>query len=264
MALENITEIEQSLGIEAGKLTEYITSEEVHKIDLSDLLIEKKSIYDERLENIKKETAKTALEMAVKEQRNALGLDFTGKTMENLVNAIKIKTESESKVEPEEKFKNLKADFEKLQGNLVAKEDEFNNFKTNIEKQTIIAEIKNDFTKHIPDNTLVSKATIFTEAKEKGFSFEREEGKTVIKDVNGNILKDEKTLSPLDLGTWVSNFATPYLSKVEGGSGKGDDKTPAAAGSFEAFEKMASKNGWTDAQKNIEMQKAMTNGTLKL
>lgn len=264
MALENITEIEQSLGLESGKLTEMITSEEVHKIDLSGLLIEKKSIYDERLENIKKETAKTALEMAVKEQRNILGLEFTGKTMENLVNAIKAKTEIDSKIEPEEKFKNLKADFEKLQGNLVAKEEEFNSFKTNITKQNELNEIKNDFTKHIPENTLVSKSTIFTEAKEKGFSFEREEGKTVIKDANGNVLKDEKTLSPLDLGTWVTNFATPYLGKVEGGSGQRDNKQPAAAGSFEAFEKMAEKNGWTDAQKNIEMAKAMTNGTLKL
>jgi hypothetical protein len=57
MALENIAEIETSLGIESGKLTEMITSEENHKIDLSGLLIEKKSIYEERLANIKKETA---------------------------------------------------------------------------------------------------------------------------------------------------------------------------------------------------------------
>jgi len=264
MALENVLEIEKALGIEGGTLTEMITSEEKHKIDLSELLIEKKSIYDERLENIKKETAKTALEMAVKEQRNALGLEFTGKTMENLVNAIKAKTESESKIEPEEKYKSLKTDFEKLQGNLVEKENEFNAFKTNIEKQNLLSEIKNDFTKHIPDNTLVSKSTIFTEAKEKGFSFEREEGKTVVKDANGNVLKDEKTLSPIDIATWVTNFATPYLAKVEGGSGKGDDKTQATAGSFEAFEKMAQKNGWNDAEKNTQMARMIKDGSLKL
>ena len=55
--------------------------------------------------------------------------------MENLVEAIKAKVESESKIEPEEKFKALKSDFEKLQENYNAKEQEFTTFKTNIEKQ---------------------------------------------------------------------------------------------------------------------------------
>jgi len=191
-------------------------------------------------------------------------LDFQGKTLENLVSAIKAKTEADSKIEPEEKFKALKSDFEKLQANLAEKDNEFTAFKTNIEKQNTLNEIKNDFTKHIPDNTLVSKSTIFTEAKEKGFSFEREEGKTIIKDASGNVLKDEKTLSPIDIATWVTNFATPYLGKVEGGSGKGDDKSPPSAGSFEAFEKMAEKNGWNDTQKNVEMARMMREGTLKL
>jgi len=69
MALENIAQIEQSLGIETGKLSEMITSEEKHTIDLSELIIEKKSIYEERLGNIKKETIKTAMEMAVKTKK---------------------------------------------------------------------------------------------------------------------------------------------------------------------------------------------------
>ncbi|HAH54797.1 MAG TPA: hypothetical protein DCM02_05790 [Flavobacterium sp.] len=263
MALENITEIEQSLGIENGKLLEMITSEESHSIDLSELFIEKKSIYDERISNIKRESVTMAIEIAVKEQRNALGLDFQGKTMDNLVNAIKTKVESESKIEPEERFKSLKTDFEKLQSNLIEKENEFNQFKTNIEKQNLLSEIKSDFTKHIPDNTLVSKSTIFTEAKEKGFSFEREDGKTVVKQ-NGEVLKDERTLSPLDIGTWVTNFSTPYLAKVEGGAGKGDDKAPPTAGSFEAFEKMAQKNGWNDSEKNTQMARMIKDGTLKV
>jgi len=73
MALENIAEIETSLGIEAGKLTEMITSEENHTIDLSSKVILDRSAYDERLANIKKESATIAIEMAVKEQRNNLG-----------------------------------------------------------------------------------------------------------------------------------------------------------------------------------------------
>ena len=262
MALENIAEIESSLGIESGKLKEMIASEENHTIDLSTKVILDKPIYEERISNIKKESANTALEMAVKEQRNALGLEFTGKTMENLVAAIKTKVESEATVAPEEKYKALKNDFEKLQNNYTEKENEFTNFKTNIEKQNQLSEIKNDFTKHIPTNTLVSKSTIFTEAKEKGFSFEKEEGKTVVKDASGNVIKDDKTYAPIDLATWVVNFSAPYVAKTAGGAGGTDDTPPSKAGSFEAFEKEAQKAGWNDAQKNEEMSKRVRDKTL--
>ena len=134
-----------------------------------------------------------------------------------MVNAIKTKVESESKIEPEEKFKNLKADFEKLQSNLVEKENEFTTFKTNIERQNSLNEIKTEFTKHIPDNTLVSKSTIFVEAKEKGFSFEKEDGRVVVKDAMGNVVKNDSTLSPVSVKEWVSEFVTPYLPAQTGG-----------------------------------------------
>lgn len=262
MALENLNEVEKALGLEEGKLAEMITSEEAHTLDLSGKIILDKTSYEERIENLKKESAKSALEIAIKEQRNALGLEFQGKTMDNLVNAIKSKVEAESKVEPEEKFKNLKSDFEKLQGKLSEKENELVTFKTTIEKERAESEIRNAFTKHIPDNTLVSKSTIFTEAREKGFSFEKEDGKIVVKS-NGEVVKNEN-FSPVDIADWVSNFVTPYIAKVDGGRGKGDETPPSKAGSFEAFEAEATKNGWNDTQKNVEMAKRLREGTLKL
>jgi hypothetical protein len=263
MALENIAEIESSLGLEAGKLTEMISSEESHTIDLSERVMLSKASYDERLVNIKKESANTALEMAVKEQRNALGLDFQGKTMDNLVTALKSKFEADGKQEPNQKYDSLKTDFEALKGKLVEKETEFASFKTNIEGQNLSAEIKNEFTKHLPDNTLVSKATIFTEAKEKGFSFVKEEGKIVIKDQSGNVLKDSN-FSPVEMKDWVTDFSTPYLPKATGGAGEGDDVPKGKAGSFEAFMKESEKNEWNATKQNEEMAKRIKDGTLKM
>lgn len=264
MAVENLNEIETSLGLEPGRLSEMIASEDAHTIDLSGRIILPKETYEERISNLKKEAATAAVEMAVKEQRNALGLEFQGKTIENLVNAIKTKVESESKVEPEEKFKNLKADFEKLQSNLVEKENEFITFKTNIERQNSLNEIKNEFTKHIPDNTLVSKSTIFVEAKEKGFSFEKEDGRVVVKDSMGNVIKNESTLSPLSVKEWVSEFITPYLPAPTGGSGKKDEPAGAKTGSLEAFLKEAEKQGWGASKQNEEMARRIQDGTLKI
>lgn len=263
MALENITELEQTLGLESGKLQEMITSEENHKIDLSTKVIVDKTIYDERIANIKKESSTMALEIAIKEQRNALGLDFQGKTMENLVNAIKSKVESESKIEPEEKFKALKTDFEKLQENYNAKETEFTTFKTNIEKQNELNEIKSEFTKHIAGDTLVSKSTIFTEAKEKGYSFEKEDGKIVVK-LNGETQKNNDTLSAITVKEFVTNFSTPYLKTPTGGGGGDDEPDGGKAGSFDAFLKEAEKNGWNATKQNEEMAKRIKDGTLKM
>jgi hypothetical protein len=263
MALENIAEIETTLGIESGKLIEMINSEEAFKVDLSEKVFLDKTAYEERIANIKKESATVAIESAVKEQRNNLGLDFQGKTIDNLVSAIKAKSESESKIEPEEKYRTLKSDFDGLVSKLNEKDAEFNSFKTKIEQTNTLNEIKNEFTKYIPDNVLVSKSTIFTEAKEKGFSFEKEDGKVVVKDSNGNILKDAN-YSPITVKDWVSNFSTPYLAKVEGGAGKGDDTGEGKAGSFEAFMKESERNNWDASKQNQEMAKRISNGTLKI
>ena len=112
-------------------------------------------------------------------------------------------------------------------------------------------------------NVLVSKNTIFVEAKEKGYSFEKEEGKVVVK-LNGETPKDEKTLSPISVETFVKNFITPYVGKPEGGNGGGDDVPPSKAGSFEAFEKEAEKAGWTDSERNEIMAKRLKDGSLKM
>lgn len=264
MALENIGEIEQSLGLEAGKLAEMITSEEIHKIDLSNKVIMDKPIYEERISNIKKESATAALEIAVKEQRSALGLEFQGKTIENLVKAIREKTEAESKIEPEEKYKSLKSDFDKLQHNYAEKENEFTAFKTNIQKQNELNEIKAEFEKHISGETFVSKSTIYTEAKEKGYVFEKQEGKIVVKDQSGEVLKNKDTLSPIEVKDFVTNFATPYLKTPGGGSGGGDETGEGKAGTFEAFMKEADKNGWDATKINSEMAKRINEGTLKM
>ena len=263
MALENITEIESTLGLESGKLIEMINSEEAFSIDLSEKVFLTKTAYEERISNIKKESATASIEMAVKEQRNLLGLEFQGKTIENLVSAVKAKTESESKIEPEEKFKTLKSDFDGLVSKLNEKEAEFNSFKTQIENENLSNEIKSEFTKHLPDNVLVSKSTIFTEAKEKGFKFEKEEGKIVVKDSNGNVLKDAN-YSPISVKDWVTSFSTAYLSKPEGGSGGRDETGGDKAGSFDSFMKESERNGWDASKQNAEMAKRIANGTLKL
>jgi hypothetical protein len=264
--LDNQKEIEQALGLDEGKLSEMITSEEKHAIDLSALVIEKKEIYEERISNIKKEEYKHGQDKFFKTVRDSFGLDITGKTPENLIDGLKSFVEAEKEkggAEPEEKYKKAVAEKAEALAKLNDVNNEFASFKTNIEKEKEFSEIKSEFTKHVPQNVLVSKNTIFVEAKEKGYSFEKEEGKVVVK-LNGQTQKDEKTLSPISVETFVKNFVTPYIGKPEGGNGGSDEVPPSKAGSFEAFEKEAEKAGWTDSERNEIMAKRLKDGSLKI
>jgi len=265
--IKNVETIEEALGLEKGKLVEMITSEEEHELDYTPAVIEKKTVYDERVENLKKSSANMAKETTIKEIKKKTGLEFEGKNEEAFVTAFKLhetKIKEETIKDPEERYTKLKTDFEKLQGNLTKKDEEIETLKTTFSKEKETGEIKNAFFGGIEIDTVVSKGTIFTEAKEKGFDFVKEEGKIVIKK-DGETLKDEKTLSPVDLKTWVTDFSTPYAKKKQEGGGGGDDETKQAkAGSFEAFEKEAEKEGWDDTKKNDEMLKRIKDKTLVL
>lgn len=267
--LKNQKEIEEKLGIEEGKLSEFINSEEEHEVDLANVVIEPKATYDEKIGNIKKQSAEMAKEVTIKTIKKEFSLEFEGKTEGNLIEALKARDEKIKEdviKDPEKRYTDLKADFTTLQGKLKTTEEEFTNFKTTAEGEKNTNEIKNSFMNSIEGKTTVGKSTIFVEAKEKGFSFEKVEGEIVVKDAKGEIVKND-ALSPLPLKDWVSEFSKAYLVKeAGGGSGEDDDLGGgnAAAGSLEAFEKEAAKAGWNATEKNTKMQERIKAGTLKV
>lgn len=267
MAIANLNEIEKSLGLEEGKLNEMLSSDEEHSIDLSNVLIEPKSIYDERIKNIKDHASNTTREILIKNIKKEFGLEFEGKYENNLIEAFKKRDEiikNEVIKDPEQRYVSLKTDFEKLQKNLEEAQKERENLEAAFANKEKQSRIQNDLFKVIPDNTLVSKQTILVEANTKGYSFDLQEGITVIKDAKGEIIKDDRTLSPISVEQWAKNFVTPYLKPIEGGNGGSDDTPPSKAGSFEAFEKEAEKKGWTSAEMSMEMSRRIQQGTLKI
>ncbi len=267
MAINNIVEVEKSLGIESGKLMEMLSSEDNHTIDLDSIVIMNKVSFEEREKNLKTTTINHTQELFIKELRNEFGLEFQGKTKENLTESLKSKFDkikSESIKDPEERFLKLKTDFDQLQKNLLLKDTEIETVKNDFQQKEKTQKIKSDVFKYIPDNTLVSKNTILIEANEKGYTFDDMEGITVVKDLQGNILKNETTLSPIGIKEWMTDFIMPYIPKTQGGAGKGDEGGAGTAGTYEAFLKEAQKNGWDTQRINEEASKRVKEGTLKL
>jgi len=262
MAIENIAAVEKSLGLEAGKLTEMITSEENHNVELDNLVIYSKDDYEARINNIKKETSFNALEVAVKNARNEIGLEFQGKTMENLLKSYKEKIEKESTVEPEKRYSDLKTNFEKLQEVNSGLLNKYNDLETNTKKQNQNRTINETLLKDIPDNTTIPKDDILAILKSK---YDFNIGEDGFEIIEGNtILKNETTRNNITPNEFLKTFIKPYLKEVEGGRGKSDEKGLPKDGTFEAWDAQAKEQGLSGQKYSLALQDAMTKGIVKM
>lgn len=269
MPLTNISDIEKALKLEEGTLSNAISSEEEVKIELpQNLIIRTAEEVETRENNLKKEQKQAGIEIAVKNARNELGLEFEGKTIENLLNAYAEKKINDAKIDPNKKVEALTQDMEKLRANLKAKEDEVNNLTqtmNSFKNQTIIdSEINKAFSKV----TEGVKTTLPIDDLKDLFvlrnKIELNDGKPVITK-DGQPLKDQTTLEPLGIVNIASEFIKSYVT-VDDGKGGGDTGGTPSKGSYESFENEMSSSGVRvgSEQFNNEMTKRINDGTLEV
>jgi predicted nucleic acid-binding Zn-ribbon protein len=94
-------------------------------VDVNDIVIRTTEEEQQYVSNIKKEHERVGLEIAVKNAKEKLGIDFQGKGFDTLLEEVQKKALADAKIEPEQKLKDLMADNEKLKSNLIQKETEF-------------------------------------------------------------------------------------------------------------------------------------------
>ena len=262
MAIENLEAVEKSLGLEAGKLSEMITSEENHKIDLESRISFSKEDYDARINNIKKETKFNSVEEAIKLARRDNELDFTGKTMENLLEAYGKKVESQSKIEPEKRYSDLNDNFKKLQEVNQGLESKYTTLESDVKKRSQNRQINETLLKDIPDNTTIDKDDILAIMKAKYDFNIGEDGFEIID--NGKVLKNETSMNNLTPTEFLKTFIKPYIKEVEGGKGGKDTRGNAKEGTFDAWDIQMKEQGISGQEYTLRMQKAFSEGTLKM
>lgn len=272
MALENIDAIEESFGLEKGKLAEMITSEENHTIDLDSFIIKPKSDYDSLLSNIKRDSN----EIGRKELFKALGVDFEGtgahKDVKKSVEFLKkwngdlVNTAiEEAKIDPNKKYDTLNEDFKKVQANLSQWEEKYNTLESTYKQKEQMSTINNTLLKEIPDNTTIDKEDILAILKAK-YKFNISEDGFEIIGNDGKALKNQSNMNLTTANEFMKEFITPYLKTVEGGTGAGDSKGGGKETSLELFNKqMNAKNINIGSEVyNEQLSLAIKNGTLKL
>lgn len=264
---EDLTTIEKALKLEEGTLSKAIENEEEVAIELTeDLVIRTKEEEDSFTNNIKTEAKTAGVEMAIKGVRNDMGLDFEGKTMDNLLGAYKDKVLIDAKDElgePDKKISELNTDLEKVRGNLATRDEEITTLKTQMQNSNDNNFIDSQLLALMPDNLTLSKSDALTLFKSKHV-IELGENKALVFKKDGEVMKNETTRDPLPSKDIINSFSTPFLKKAEGGGGGGNDPGDPKGGTMAAFEKeMTDKDINVGSEKfNSELNKRIKDKTL--
>jgi hypothetical protein len=270
--IENINQVESSLGLAEGTLQEAIASEDAKTIeipvgkfiDTEKHVIRTTEEHETYLGNIREESKKAGLEIAVKGARTDLNYDFEGKTLENLLKAHGDSVLKGANIEPSAKLEELTGDMDKLKAINLGLEDKYKTLVSESHEKdnrrkidgSILDSMTGEFT--LPKNQL---STLF----KAEYQVVEEDGKQLVKQ-NGETLKNDSTLDPLSLSDIMPKFLEQFAKKATGGAGGGDTTDPGKAGSMEAFIKEMNDKGVSSGSEafNIEMGKRISDKTLTM
>lgn len=163
--------------------------------------------------NSYKEGKTAGVEIAVKETKQKLNLDFQGKTVEGLVEAASKKAVEDAKIPANEQVIELQKKVTALQTTVTEKETAIANLQTETEK----VKLRGELFKDIPAGAALGNDEIVGLMELNGYSFEMKEGKLVtklkgetvadhlqnpkpVKDIIGGFLKDKKLIADGDGG----------------------------------------------------------------
>jgi hypothetical protein len=207
--------------------------------DYSIRTVEEDKVFEK---NKYEEGRKAGEEILIKEAREKSGLDFQGKTLDNLLKAHEIKVLSDAKVEPEEKLKKVLVDLEgikKANENLISERDKSINDFIVYKSESKIDKTLDSL---IPEKTILPKEDMKVLLRTKlNFGID-ETGNVVTTDSLGNIIKNKTTASPLSVQDVISDFFKTNQNYLQGvGGGAGGKDSGSAGGEKQSVEEFISE-----------------------
>lgn len=230
------------MKIKIGNQTFEITKEQLEKgedvtID-GDFVVRTHEQESAFLNNIKSETSKAAIEIEVKNIRNELGLEFQGKTVKNLVEAITAKNKEEFSKEPTEQLSKALKDVDTLKETVKSLQEDKTKVETDFNSYRNGLKLESELKKHLPKNLLIPEDDALLILKSKLNPVI--EGDKVVFKKGDEILKDKTTLDPLPSEKVMADFFAEnkhYLKAIEGGKGGTDEPGGSTASSREQWMK---------------------------
>lgn len=223
-----LKQIAELLKISAEDFTAAVTSEDEQTLELPQVV----ALTDEELTRIKNDEynkgKEKSVEMAVKDVKKALNLDFQGKSIEGLVEAATRKAIADAGIEPDKKVKELEKDLQTLR-----QHNELLNSQIKEKDSTLSqAQIEREIFRELPT---LGEGTIGVDKLLKvmrvdGIEALMHEGKLVAAK-DGEVIKD-KTANPVLFKDYTMEYAKENKFISDGvitptGRGAGDGKQTA-------------------------------------
>lgn len=202
---DDIKKLAELAKIKPEDLTTAITAEAETDINVpTDLHVYTDTEVTQLKNNEYKNGKEKGVEMAVKDTKEKLGLDFTGKTIDGLVEAAQKKAITDAKIEPDkkvtelnEKITNLQSTVSDYEKKLADKDAEVSGVKVNSE-----------VFKHIPafgeNAPALGQDEVLQLMRANGYDFKLENGK-VVASKDGKAVLD-KVSNPVEIKDVVTGF----------------------------------------------------------
>lgn len=238
---ETIEKIAKSLRLKVEDLTSALTSADEQSLELAELSVFTAEELTARDTNTKKtsygEGKIAGIEIAVKEQKEKLGIDVEGKDLGTFISAVQKKTLDDAKINPDAKAIELQKRIDALQINLQTEQDEKKTIQNNLLQVKREGQILGLF----PEKTIdvLTKNEMLTSLNSV-FEFVEEEGKLVVKK-GGEIVKDPKTQNPLEPKEVINSYfkERKWVDESEGGQGRQGRGSGGDGGKGGVFSKMS-------------------------
>lgn len=233
---ENAKAIAKIIGIDPDQFVQDLTAEDERELTLPEVHVFTPEALQQREQNIRTEAdtagynkGKTAgIEMTIKEKRDALGLEFEGKTLDNLLEAYKTTILKDAKSDPDKRVEELKSEKTQLQQTIEnlknAHQKEIESLNGSIVQQNIdqrLSTLVEQFGGY-PEG--MTKNDVVTLIKSQITFSKNEDGKVVGSNESG-VMKDD-TLNPLSDEAIVQKFFADrkWVGKAyPNGNGGSDD-----------------------------------------
>lgn len=222
------------------------------------------------VENMKKAARVEGVEIAVKKTREAMGLSFEGKTIDNLVSAVTDKTKAESGTSETERVSKLEAKIKEKDSALLAAIAKANEAEGSVKTLKSTYKIDRALDSYIPKNTVLPIEDVKTILRSKLKFAENETGVIEAFDIDGNQITNPQTRDALPVKDVVEDFFrtnTHYMKVVDGG-GEGGDSSKGGSGkmTIEKFnEDMKTKGHQINSSEyDAELNKAIASKVLEV
>lgn len=215
----------------------------------ADLAVDEKvqSFTEDELGTLKsnsyKEGKTAGVEIAVKDVKEELKLEFQGKSVKGLVEAAQKKAVEDAKIPANEQVKELTTKLATLQNTITEQDKKLADKEQEVEG----IRIKSELYKVIPAGGTLENDEVIELMKLKGYAFEQKDGKTVVK-LNGEVQND-KLGNPLAAKDIITGFMKEkkLIADESGGGGPegrgGDTKPPVKFTKFSELKKHYESKG---------------------